>query len=96
MSAFDYSMEAGLFSAKDTNFRHKGLEYRRFVRAAEAIRFAIEDLPSNVLGGCSLELAEDRYVGNAIRGLYESVDFPLPQRAKPSAEYRVPVARCLW
>jgi len=86
MSAFDYSMEAGLFSAKGTHFRSRRLEYRRFVRAAEAIRFAIEDLPSNVLGGCSLEVAEDTYVGNAIRGLYECVDFPLPRRAKLSAK----------
>jgi hypothetical protein len=85
MSAFDYNLEAGLFSA-NKGFRHKGLEYRRFVRAAEAIRFAIEDLPSNVLGGCSLEMAEESYVGIAIRGLYESVDFPLPRRAKPSAK----------
>jgi hypothetical protein len=91
MSAFDYGVEAGLFSAKGTHFRPKSLEYRRleyrrFVRAAEAIRFAIEDLPSNVLGGCSLEVAEDRYVGNAIRGLYESVEFPLPRRAKLTAK----------
>jgi hypothetical protein len=57
-------------------------EYRLFVRAAEAIRFAIEDLPSNILRGCSLEVGEDRYVGDAIRGLYERVDFPLPRLAK--------------
>jgi hypothetical protein len=82
MGAFNYSMEAGLFSAKVTNFQQKGLEYRRFARAAEAIRFAIEDLPSNLLGGCSLEVDEDRYVGVAIRQLYQSVEFPLPRRAK--------------
>jgi hypothetical protein len=86
MSAFDYGVEAGLFSAKGTHFRPKSLEYRRFVRAAEAIRFAIEDLPSNMLDGCSLELAEDMYVGSAIRGLYESEDFPLPRRTKCSAK----------
>jgi hypothetical protein len=68
MSAFDYGVEAGLFSAKGMHSRPKSLEYRRlkyrrFVRAAEAIRFAIEDLPSNMLGGCSLEVAEDMYVG---------------------------------
>ena len=41
MSAFDYGVEAGLFSAKGTHFRPKSLEYRRleyrrFGRAAEA------------------------------------------------------------
>ena len=82
MAAFDYSMEAALFFAKRSKFRQQSLEYRQFVPAAEAIRFAIEDLPSNVLRGCSLEVGEDRYVGVAILGLYESVDFPLPRRAK--------------
>jgi hypothetical protein len=78
MSAFDYSLEAALYSSKSTKVRPKGLEYRRFVRAAEAIRYAMEDLPS--LGGCSLEVEGDRFVGAAIRKLYESVDFPLPRR----------------
>lgn len=85
MGAFDYSAQAGLFSAKGTHFRTKSLEYRRFIRAADAIRYAIENLPSNMLGGCSLEVAEDMYVGNAILGLYESEDFPLPRRMKCSA-----------
>jgi hypothetical protein len=84
MGAFDYSMEAALFFAnKCTKFRQQALEYRQFVRAAEAIRFAIEDLPSNVLRVCSLEVGEDRYVGVAILKLYESVDFPLARRANP-------------
>ena len=84
MGAFDYGMEAALFFTKGKKFRQQVVQYRRFVRAAEAIRFAIEDLPSNVLGGCSLEVDKDRYVGVAILGLYESVDYPLPRRAKPS------------
>jgi hypothetical protein len=84
VGAFDYGVEAALFSAKGTHFRPKSVEYRRFVRVAEAIRFAIEDLPSNTLPGCSLEVGEDRYVGDAILELYESVDFPLPRRAKSS------------
>jgi hypothetical protein len=82
MGAFDYSLEAALFFAKGSKFRDHALEYRLFVRAAEAIRFAIEDLPSNILRGCSLEVGEDRYVGDAILGLYESVDFPLPRRTE--------------
>jgi hypothetical protein len=86
MGAFDYSVEAALFSAKGTHFRPKSVEYRRFVRVAEAIRFAIEDLPSNTLRGCSLEVGEDRYVGDAILELYKSVDFPLPRRTKCSAK----------
>jgi hypothetical protein len=51
MGAFDYGAEAALFFAKGSKFRHKfrhqAVEYQLFVRVAEAIRFAIEDLPSN-------------------------------------------------
>ena len=78
MAGFDYATEAGLFSAKSKNFGRKGLEYRRFERAADAIRFAIEVLPSNALGGCALEVDDERIVGRAIRGLYESADFLWP------------------
>jgi hypothetical protein len=82
MGAFDYSLEAALFFAKGTNFRPRALEYRLFARAAEAIRYTIEDLPSSALQHCSLEVGDDRYVGYAILALYESADFPLPRCAK--------------
>lgn len=83
MGAFDYSMEAALFFPRGLKFREQALGYMPFVRVAEAIRFAIEDLPSNTLRGCSLEVGEDRYAGDAILKLYKSVDFPLPRRVKP-------------
>ncbi|HET6375188.1 MAG TPA: hypothetical protein VFF88_04000 [Methylocella sp.] len=79
MCAFDYGVEAGLYMSKGRKFRQNALAYKRFSRAAEAIRFAMEELPSRELGGCSLEIGEDRYAGAAIRELYESVDFPLPR-----------------
>lgn len=88
MSEFDYDLEAGLYSAKAVKVPTKGLSYRRFVHAAEAIRFAMEELPS--LGGCSLEVDDNRYVGPAIRKLYESVDFPLPRRMSVVKERSVP------
>ncbi|MBI1867965.1 MAG: hypothetical protein HYS06_06690 [Methylocystis sp.] len=84
MRAFDYGVEAGLFSAKGLKFRQKALGYRRFARAADAIRFAIEELPPDLLRGCSLEVNEETYAGQAIRQLYESVDFPLPRHAASS------------
>lgn len=82
MGVFDYGGEAGLFSAKSSKLRQKFLGYRRFTDAAEAIRFAVEDLPSDMLRSCSLEVNEETYVGLAIRGLYESADFPLQRRGK--------------
>jgi hypothetical protein len=41
MGAFDYNLEAALFFAKGTKFRQQALEYRLFVRAAEAIPFSL-------------------------------------------------------
>jgi hypothetical protein len=79
MEPFDYTIEAGLFSAKSPKFGRKGLAYRRFDRAAEAIRFAIEVLPSHVLDGCALEVDDDRIAGREIRRLYDSAAFPLPR-----------------
>jgi hypothetical protein len=77
---FDYSTEAELFSAMKQKFRRSPLAYKRFACAADAIRFAIEELPSQVLIGTYLEVDEERYEGKDIRRLYESVDYPLARR----------------
>ena len=42
--SFDYNAPAELFLAKRTKSRRA--KYRRFATAAEAIRYAVEDLPS--------------------------------------------------
>jgi hypothetical protein len=47
----------------------------------DAIRFAIEELPPELLLGAYLEVEEERFDGNAIRRLYESLDYPLPRSA---------------
>lgn len=81
---FDYSMKAELFSFKGRNFRRQPLGYKRFASAAEAIRFAIEDLPPQLLVGTCLEVDELRYVNAEIRRLYESLEYPLARRAAGS------------
>jgi hypothetical protein len=75
--SFDYSTEAELFSAKVRNSRRQSVGYKRFARAADAIRFAIEDLPPKLLTGTYLEVREVRYESTQIRRLYESADYPL-------------------
>jgi hypothetical protein len=78
---FDYSTEAELFSTGSRKVRRQPLGYKRFARAADAIRFAIEELPPHFLVGTCLEVDEERYRGNEIRRLYESADYPLTRRA---------------
>jgi hypothetical protein len=82
---FDYGMEAELFCAKGGNFRRQPLGYKRFARAADAICFAIEQLPPHCLVGTYLQVNEERYQAQDIRRLYESAEYPLPRRAAASA-----------
>jgi hypothetical protein len=77
---FDYSTEAELFSTGPRISRRPPLGV---ARAADAIRFAIEDLPSQLLAGTYLEVNESRYEGNEIRRLYESENDPLARGAHP-------------
>jgi hypothetical protein len=74
---FDYNTEAELFSTKPRNSRRHPVGYRRFARAADAIRFAIEELPPQLLSGTCLEVGEARYESTQIRRLYKSSDYPL-------------------
>jgi hypothetical protein len=80
MHAKEYFFEASLFYAKSANPKRKALVFRRFARAAEAIRFAVEELAPKLLDGCSLEVNETHYFGREIRPLYDDNIFPLRRR----------------
>ena len=87
MAFFDYSTEAELsptvteaaLSAGRRRMRQP-TGYGRFARAADAIRFAIEELPPELLLAAQLKVAEERFDGDGIRRLYESIEYPLARR----------------
>jgi hypothetical protein len=76
--AFDYDSPAELFMPK-----HKGIgrraapRYRRFATAAEAIRFAVEEMPA------VRTLGDERLDSDGIYRLYESSGYPLRRDVAP-------------
>ncbi|MGN6310133.1 MAG: hypothetical protein ACTHNN_11320 [Xanthobacteraceae bacterium] len=83
---FSYDTAAELFPAAIRKKKRTGFAYRRFNTAAEAVRFAMEDLPADLLNGAYLQVDEARFDQNGIRALYEHGDFPLERRAAKSDE----------
>jgi hypothetical protein len=75
MPPFDYAAPAELFLAK----RMKGgrTKYRRFATAAEAIRYAVEELCTPRAFGAHLEVGDERFDSSEIERLYEAADYPL-------------------
>jgi hypothetical protein len=81
MPNFNYSAGAELFPLIRRKFTKGPVGYKRFTSAAEAIRFAVEELAPDLLRGAYLEVAEERFDANGIRNLYESDTYPLVRRA---------------
>ena len=80
MSKFDYAAPAELFPSRNRKVVNK-VKYRRFDRAADAIRFAVEELPEPLLLGAFIEINEERLGHKDIRALYDSAEYPLAKRA---------------
>jgi hypothetical protein len=78
---FNFMAEAELFPGKMGRSKSTGPQYRRFDRASEAIRFAVEELPDAALLSTTLEIGENRYGAKEIRALYDLEDFPLRRRS---------------
>ena len=79
-ATFDYGIPAELFMGKRKGGARQPLRYRRFATAAEAIRFAIEELPVVRALGAWMQVGDQRFDGDDIQRLYESKDYPLQRR----------------
>ena len=82
MATVNYNAEAELFRPRRRSFSRGPVGYKRFKSAAEAIRYAMEELPPELLLGAYLEVEEDRFDGPGIRQLYESEAYPLQRHRK--------------
>jgi hypothetical protein len=79
---FDYSAPAEIFMTHARQARRHATTttYRRFQSAAEAIRYAIEEIPPPLLVGAVMEVQEERFDHAGIRGLYAQSGYPLARR----------------
>ena len=80
MSKFDYSAPAELFPSRNRKIKQV-MKYRRFDKAADAIQFAMEELPTPLLLGAVIVIDEARLGHQDIRDLYESAHYPLKKPA---------------
>ena len=77
---FDYNAPAELFPGRNRKSAKK-VSYRRFETAADAIRFAVEELPELLLLGACIEINEQRLNYKDIQALYASEQYPLEKRS---------------
>ena len=73
--SFDYNAPAELFLSKRVGLTRS--KYRRFASAAEAIRYAVEELRTPKAFGAHLEVGDERLNSSDILRLYEADDYPL-------------------
>ena len=72
--AFDYSSPAELFLARR---RGRHTDYRRFATAAEAIRYAVEELRTRRYLRAWMQVGDARFNKEEINQLYDNGGYPL-------------------
>ena len=68
--AFDYSLPAELYLSRR---RGRHTDYRRFATAAEAIRYAVEELRTRRSISAWMQVEEDRFNKEEISRLYDEM-----------------------
>jgi len=81
-ATFDYGVPAELFMGKRKGGPRQPLKYRRFATAAEAIRFAVEEVPAMRALGAWMQVGDKRFDSDEIQRLYESDGYPLRRQRR--------------
>ena len=81
MTRFNYRLPGEIFIPKSSGMRRRGLDYRRFETAAEAVRFAVETLPATALTACTVETDGKRLGSRELKALYADTRYPLARNA---------------
>lgn len=71
MTEFQFDAPAELFVGSARGYSRRAMQYRRFETGAEAIRYAIEQLPPELLRAAAIESAGERFEADEIRQLYQ-------------------------
>jgi len=79
MEKFNYAASAELYPSRRFA-KSQQARYRRFDRAADAIRYVVEEMPRSWLPGTFLEVDDRRLEGSAIRTFYDAPEYPLARR----------------
>tara|TARA_R110002051_G_scaffold325532_1_gene428649 strand:+ start:2399 stop:2698 length:300 start_codon:yes stop_codon:yes gene_type:complete len=78
IDGFDYTASAELYPGKRST-RFRTVRYRRFDSTAKALRYLMEEMPSELLAGAILETEERRFGADQITALYKDKAYPLPR-----------------
>jgi hypothetical protein len=84
MFKVNYRSEAGLYHPvrkASKSGRPAPARYKRFKTVAAAVRYAVEQLSSDLLKGASLEVGDGRYNAQQIRQLYDADAYPLKRKS---------------
>jgi hypothetical protein len=79
MASFDYDAPADLYPSRSRK-GNRPAGFRRFNSAAEAIRYAIEEMSSDFFPGTVMECEEERFDSVGIMELYRSSAYPLARK----------------
>lgn len=71
MTNFQFDAPAELFVGSSRGYSRRTMQYRRFDTGAEAIRYAVERLPPELLRAAAIESGGERLEADEIRQIYQ-------------------------